>query len=141
MVGETRDCQTLKTSVRAAVTGHLVLSHASYEQRGGDCGADAGAEPDLAASSLSGILAQRLVRKICPDCKTERNRTGKKGSFWDGNPPDPVRNRIAPAAAIRDTRAPVVHEVLAVDKTIRAMIAGGCRGGGDRLLCRKISWE
>ena len=33
---------------------------------------DMGAEPYLAASSLSGILAQRLVRKICPDCKTER---------------------------------------------------------------------
>ena len=76
MVGETRDSQTLKTSVRAAVTGHLVLSTLHTNNAAGTVVRmlDMGAEPYLAASSLSGILAQRLVRKICPDCKTVDDR-------------------------------------------------------------------
>lgn len=99
MVGETRDSQTLKTSVRAAVTGHLVLSTLHTNNAAGTVVRmlDMGAEPYLAASSLSGILAQRLVRKICPDCKTEREPDGEERKLLGpGDPPDPVRNRLRP---------------------------------------------
>ena len=62
MVGETRDSQTLKTSVRAAVTGHLVLSTLHTNNAAGTVVRmlDMGAEPYLAASSLSGILASSV---------------------------------------------------------------------------------
>lgn len=130
MVGETRDSQTLKTSVRAAVTGHLVLSTLHTNNAAGTVVRmlDMGAEPYLAASSLSGILAQRLVRKICPDCKTEREPDGEERKLLG---PGIRRIRYGTGCArcgytgYRGRTA--VHEVLAVDKTIRTMIAGGCR--------------
>ena len=130
MVGETRDSQTLKTSVRAAVTGHLVLSTLHTNNAAGTVVRmlDMGAEPYLAASSLNGILAQRLVRKICPDCKTEREPDGEERELLG---PGIRRIRYGTGCArcgytgYRGRTA--VHEVLAVDKTIRTMIAGGCR--------------
>lgn len=130
MVGETRDSQTLKTSVRAAVTGHLVLSTLHTNNAAGTVVRmlDMGAEPYLAASSLNGILAQRLVRKICPDCKTEREPDGEERKLLG---PGIRRIRYGTGCArcgytgYRGRTA--VHEVLAVDKTIRTMIAGGCR--------------
>lgn len=130
MVGETRDSQTLKTSVRAAVTGHLVLSTLHTNNAAGTVVRmlDMGAEPYLAASSLSGILAQRLVRKICPDCKTEREPDGEERKLLG---PGIRRIRYGTGCARCGYTGyqgrTAVHEVLAVDKTIRAMIAGGCR--------------
>lgn len=107
MVGETRDSQTLKTSVRAAVTGHLVLSTLHTNNAAGTVVRmlDMGAEPYLAASSLSGILAQRLVRKICPDCKTEREPDGEERKLLGPGIRRIRYGTAAPAAAIRDTRA------------------------------------
>ena len=130
MVGETRDSQTLKTSVRAAVTGHLVLSTLHTNNAAGTVVRmlDMGAEPYLAASSLSGILAQRLVRKICPDCKTEREPDEEERKLLG---PGIRRIRYGTGCARCGYTGyqgrTAVHEVLAVDKTIRAMIAGGCR--------------
>jgi len=71
MVGEIRDSETADIAVRAALTGHLVFSTLHTNDA---CEAiprllDMGVEPYLAASALRGILAQRLVRKICPACK------------------------------------------------------------------------
>ncbi len=70
MVGETRDPETAKTSVRAAITGHLVLStlHTKSAAGGITRMADMGVEPYLTADSLCGMAAQRLVRKVCPHC-------------------------------------------------------------------------
>ena len=68
MVGETRDPETAKISVRAAITGHLVLStlHTKSAVGGITRMADMGVEPYLTADSLCGMAAQRLVRKVCP---------------------------------------------------------------------------
>jgi type IV pilus assembly protein PilB len=71
MVGEIRDRETADIAIRAALTGHLVFSTLHTNDAAGAVTRliDMGVEPFLLASSLEGILAQRLVRKICPKCK------------------------------------------------------------------------
>jgi type IV pilus assembly protein PilB len=71
MVGEIRDKDTAEIAVRAALTGHLVFSTLHTNNAIGAIVRllDMGIEPFLIASSILGVLAQRLVRKICPDCK------------------------------------------------------------------------
>lgn len=74
MIGEIRDVDTAQISVKAALTGHLVLSTIHTNSAVKTIGrlVDMGIDPFLVASSLSGIVAQRLVRKVCPVCaKTE----------------------------------------------------------------------
>lgn len=73
MVGEIRDSETGGIAVKAALTGHLVLStvHTNDAPSTVDRLVDMGIEPFLVAASLNLILAQRLVRKICPKCKEE----------------------------------------------------------------------
>ena len=73
MVGEIRDLETLQIAIQSALTGHLVLStlHCNDAAAGAARMVDMGAEPFLVASSLNGIIAQRLVRRICESCKTE----------------------------------------------------------------------
>jgi type IV pilus assembly protein PilB len=71
MVGEIRDSETGSIAVKAALTGHLVLStvHTNDAPSTIDRLVDMGIEPFLVAASLNLILAQRLVRRICPKCK------------------------------------------------------------------------
>ncbi|NLJ69868.1 MAG: type II/IV secretion system protein [Clostridiaceae bacterium] len=70
-VGEIRDGETAEIAMRAAITGHLVLStiHTNSSIATLDRLLDIGVEPYLIASALKGVIAQRLVRKICPNCK------------------------------------------------------------------------
>lgn len=72
MVGEIRDTETLQIAMQSALTGHMVLStlHSNDAAAGAARMVDMGAEPFLVASSLNGIVSQRLVRKICEHCKT-----------------------------------------------------------------------
>ncbi|MDQ2070719.1 type II secretion system ATPase GspE [Natronospira bacteriovora] len=72
MVGEIRDLETAEIAVQASLTGHLVLSTLHTNTAVGAVARlrDMGVEPFLLSSSLLGLLAQRLVRKLCPDCKT-----------------------------------------------------------------------
>lgn len=71
MIGEIRDGETADIAVRAALTGHLLLSTLHTNQAAGAPGRliDMGVVPFLLASSLIGVLAQRLVRKLCQRCK------------------------------------------------------------------------
>ncbi|WP_374712748.1 GspE/PulE family protein [Symbiobacterium terraclitae] len=71
MVGEIRDRDTVDVAVRAALTGHLVLStlHTNSAAATPSRLIDMGAEPFLLASALTGVLAQRLVRRLCQRCK------------------------------------------------------------------------
>jgi len=71
MIGEIRDLETSEIAMQAALTGHLVLStlHTNDAPEAISRLVDIGVEPYLISSSVIGVLAQRLVRIICPDCK------------------------------------------------------------------------
>jgi type IV pilus assembly protein PilB len=71
MIGEMRDLETCEMAIRAALTGHLVFStlHTNDSSSAFTRLLDMGLEPFLVASTVIGILAQRLVRRICPRCK------------------------------------------------------------------------
>jgi len=72
MVGEIRDVETARIAIQSALTGHLVLSTLHTNDAAGAVTRliDMGVEPYLVCSSVIGIMAQRLVRAICPKCKT-----------------------------------------------------------------------
>jgi len=71
MIGEIRDVETVEIAIRSALTGHLVFStiHTNDAPSSISRLIDMGVEPFLIASSLAGILAQRLIRKLCQKCK------------------------------------------------------------------------
>jgi type IV pilus assembly protein PilB len=72
-VGEIRDGETAEIAMRAAITGHLVLStlHTNSSSAAIDRLRDIGCEPYLISAALRGVISQRLVRKICPHCRQE----------------------------------------------------------------------
>ncbi|MEE9328973.1 MAG: type II secretion system ATPase GspE [Parvularculaceae bacterium] len=72
MVGEIRDVETAQIAVQASLTGHLVLSTVHTNSAVGAVTRlrDMGVEPFLLSSTLAGVMAQRLVRRLCPSCKT-----------------------------------------------------------------------
>ena len=78
MIGEIRDLETAQIAVQASLTGHLVLAtlHTNDSAAAVTRLLDMGIEPFLLSSSLLGVVAQRLVRKLCPHCKR------KDGQFW-----------------------------------------------------------
>jgi type IV pilus assembly protein PilB len=128
MVGEIRDKETVEVSVRASLTGHLVLStiHTNDALSSVTRMLDMGVEPFLVASSLSGVVAQRLVRKVCRDCakaqepsKRENDIFAKRGiqidTVWKGSGCSSCnmtgyRGRIA------------IHEVLDINEELRKAI-------------------
>lgn len=128
MIGEIRDGETAEIAVRAAMTGHLVLStlHTNSAVNSITRLIDMGVEPFLVSSSVNCIVAQRLIRKICPSCaveytpsQEERNllcehgfevQTLKKGRGCGECGRSGFRGRLA------------VHEILSVDDMLRSMI-------------------
>ena len=72
-VGEIRDGETAQIAMRAAITGHLVLStvHTNDALATIDRLVDIGVEPYIISGALNGIISQRLVRRICPNCRQE----------------------------------------------------------------------
>lgn len=77
MIGEIRDDETARIAVRAAITGHLVLStiHTNNSLNTIERLLDMDVERYLLGSALSGIISQRLVKKLCPKCRASRNTT------------------------------------------------------------------
>ena len=126
MVGETRDAETASISVRAAITGHLVVStlHTNDAISTIVRLEDMGIEPYMVSNSVVGIVAQRLVKKVCPNCakkvatsEDDCRILGKKIEYvykGDGCPAchhTGYRGRVA------------IHEMIVIDKTIRKMIS------------------
>jgi type II secretory ATPase GspE/PulE/Tfp pilus assembly ATPase PilB-like protein len=83
LVGEIRDAETAAVAVQAAMTGHLVLAslHANDAVRVVPRLLDMGVEPFQLAAALLGTMAQRLVRRLCPDCRRERGVTAAEKAF------------------------------------------------------------
>ena len=77
MIGEIRDLETAETAVQASLTGHLVFSTLHTNDAPGSITRllDMGVEPFLVSSSVEGVLAQRLVRRLCPHCKAPAEHT------------------------------------------------------------------
>ena len=75
MVGEIRDMETAQIAIRSSLTGHLVLStlHTNSAVESISRLIDMGIETFLLSSSLVGVMAQRLVRRVCRDCKMKRD--------------------------------------------------------------------
>lgn len=125
MVGETRDSETASISVRSAITGHLVLStlHTNDALSTIVRLEDMGVEPFLVANSVVGLMAQRLVRRICPHCK-EAYQPAEQERVLFGTPPERLyRGKGCPACSQTGYRGRIaVHEVVAVDREMRRMI-------------------
>lgn len=84
MVGEIRDADTASMAIQSALTGHLVFSTLHTNDAAGAVTRllDLGVEPYLVASSVLGVLAQRLVRRICPRCKAAYSPTEQERKLW-----------------------------------------------------------
>ncbi|SFB16322.1 MULTISPECIES: GspE/PulE family protein [unclassified Bacillus (in: firmicutes)] len=131
MVGEIRDRETVEVAIRASLTGHLVLSTLHTNDSIGTITRllDMGVEPFLLASSLSGIVAQRLVRKVCRDCvetiapsKREMEIFARRGIKID----KVVKGRGCSSCNMTGYKGRVaLHEVLCVDDEIRRVIMNG----------------
>ena len=85
MVGEIRDTETAEIAIQAALTGHIVLSTLHTNDSASTVGRliDMGMEPFLLATSLKGIVAQRLVKRLCPKCKVEYEPTDREYESLD----------------------------------------------------------
>ena len=83
MIGEIRDRETAEIAVQASITGHLVVStlHTNSSASTLSRLEDMGVESYLLADSVKGIIAQRLVRRLCPDCKKEHLLTEEEKAF------------------------------------------------------------
>ncbi len=126
MVGETRDGETAEISVRAAITGHVVLSTlhtndaASSIVRLGDMGV----ENYLIANSLVGMVAQRLMRKVCPNCSQEIDTTPEERKLLGEDVKKIHRGRGCIQCNNTGYRGrTAIHEVIAVDANLRHMIS------------------
>lgn len=85
MVGEIRDSETANMAIQSALTGHLVFSTLHTNDAAGAVARllDLGVEPYLVASSLLGVMAQRLVRRVCPNCRKEITPTRDDLLRWN----------------------------------------------------------
>jgi len=132
LIGETRDYETAEITIRTALTGHLVFStlHTNDAPTAMNRLIDMGVEPFLIASSVEGVLAQRLVRVICPHCKQ-----------WEAPDVGLLEELGAEAAGIeriaRGTGCPAcrftgfrgrtcITELMVMDSHLRAMVAARC---------------
>jgi len=127
MVGEIRDPETAEIAIQAALTGHLVLATLHTNDAPGAISRllDMGVEDYLLASSLIGVLAQRLVRQLCPECRTpEPPRPELSAEFGaDGDVVttyDAVGCAACAETGYHGRRG--IYELLSVDEAIRKLI-------------------
>ncbi len=130
MIGEIRDLETAQIAVQASLTGHLVLATLHTNDAVGAITrlVDMGVEPFLVASSLLGVLAQRLVRRLCAECRQEHAPTPAEGVLLEVSPQDAANMKIFKAvgcAACSNTGyqgRTGIYELLPVDDALRTLI-------------------
>ena len=133
MIGEIRDLETAQIAVQASLTGHLVLAtlHTNDAPSAVTRLIDMGVEPYLLASSMLGIVAQRLVRRLCPECRKpyppsagelEKLKLRRAALRY---PVLCVRKAARPATTPATRDAAGIYELLSVDEPLRHMIHDG----------------
>ncbi|HUG18913.1 MAG TPA: ATPase, T2SS/T4P/T4SS family [Planctomycetaceae bacterium] len=137
LIGEIRDGETAQSAIQASLTGHLVFSTLHTNDAPGSITrlVDMGVEPYLIASTVEGVLAQRLIRKLCPKCKAECHPAS------EDLPPDfPLKkvDKIFKEIGCRDCRETGysgrtgVFELLTMDEEIRHMTVARASTGDIR---------
>jgi general secretion pathway protein E len=130
MIGEIRDAETAQIAVQASLTGHLVLAtlHTNDAASATTRLVDMGVEPYLLSSSLLGVLAQRLVRKLCPACRVPHAPgAAELAQLGTGDGPP----RIFAAAGCPACHGTGyagrtgIYELLAIDDEAKALLHGG----------------
>jgi general secretion pathway protein E len=131
MVGEIRDMETAEIAVQASLTGHLVLStlHTNTAVGAVTRLRDMGIEPFLLSSSLVGLVAQRLVRLLCPHCKRSHKPSDGELRILKQEAAD-ISNMCAPQGCDRCAHTGYsgrqgIYEVVSVDEQMRTMIHDG----------------
>ena len=130
MVGEIRDAETAEITIQASMTGHLVLStlHTNDAATAVTRLVDMGIEPFMIASSLTAVMAQRLVRVICPNCREEYHPTERHEGI---ELPDVLyRGRGCDHCFGLGTRGrTAIYEIMPVDQEVCSMIIRRCHAG------------
>ena len=146
MVGEIRDQETSRIAVQAALTGHLVLSTLHTNDAPGSVSrlVNIGIEPYLIAASLNGILAQRLVRRICTNCKEPFTAPDNLRKYLDRAEIDP-HNLMHGAGCdqCRDSGYAGrcgIHELLVIDEEFRQIINTDSSVNSMRSAFRRSGW-
>ena len=129
MIGEIRDRETAEIAIHASLTGHLVFStlHTNDAASAATRLIDMGIEPFLVASSVVAVLAQRLIRKVCPDCKQAYQPDDEElirlGVVPGKTKPTFYRGTGCPACTQTGYRGRTgIHELLVLDDEIRRLI-------------------
>lgn len=130
MIGEIRDNETAEIAIKASITGHIVVStlHTNSAVSSITRLMDMGVEPYLIADAVVGIIAQRLVRKLCPSCKEARYATAIEKEFLSLNlAEDQIIYEPCGCNSCNHTGyygRIGVYEIMPVTQTIRESIAG-----------------
>jgi len=146
MIGEIRDYETAQIAIQASLTGHLVLAtvHTNDAPSTVTRMIDMGVEPFLLSSSLIGVLAQRLVRKLCPNCKKvdARGRYHPVGCAQCSNTGYKGRTGVYELMVIDDKLRALIHGRAAESQLFVAAEATGLRSmreDGERLIVEGIT--
>ena len=128
MVGEIRDLETAQIAVQASLTGHLVMSTLHTNTAVGAITRlrDMGIEPFLISSSLLGVLAPRLVRTLCHDCKEPYEADSETKKLFGLEPPETLtlhRAKGCEKCSYKGYRGRTgIHELLVVNEQVQELI-------------------
>ena len=126
MIGEIRDTETAQIAIRAAITGHLVLStiHTNDAASSVTRLVDMEIAPYLVSASVVGVIAQRLIRKICPRCKTEYQPTHKEMLMLKLKEPRSLYKGAGCSYCnfTGYSKRAAIHEIILINKEIRELI-------------------
>jgi general secretion pathway protein E len=129
MIGEIRDLETAQIAVQASLTGHLVLATLHTNDAPGAVTRliDMGIEPYLLASTLNGALAQRLVRKLCPECRSPYEPDASERSAFSGTKPERLYRAVGCGACnFSGYRGRTgIYELVVADDALRHRIHDG----------------
>jgi general secretion pathway protein E len=146
MIGEIRDFETAQIAIQASLTGHLVLAtlHTNDAPSAVTRLTDMGVEPFLLSSSLLGVLAQRLVRKLCPHCKRQdgEGRWHPVGCPECGHSGYKGRTGVYELMTADDAVRALIHNRAAESELVEAARRGGLRTmreDGDRLVAEGVT--